>query len=179
MASSSTLAAADAKKTKMHNEGSLAAPEAKKTKIDNASYFSRSRRVSFEIKESVALASKTLSEGVELVGANLIVPVPNVSSKILVLVISYLNKHHNEEDKNEEEIKEMLKWDKEFFKAIDNIEMIFDLINASNYMEIESLVDSACEEAADRVKGMSIEDAIELFGEENDFTRHWLSGNDS
>ncbi|KAI3939036.1 hypothetical protein MKW92_029323 [Papaver armeniacum] len=48
MASSSTLAPPESKKTKMHNAGSLAALEAKKTKIDNEGYSSK-----IEAEESV------------------------------------------------------------------------------------------------------------------------------
>ncbi|KAI3996369.1 hypothetical protein MKX01_026837 [Papaver californicum] len=181
-------AAPEAKRTKMDNTSYFSNIEATESvgesmcENDSIASVSSTKKIlilrssdneGFEIEESVALASKTLrdlSEGVELVGDNIIVPVPNVSSKILVLVISYLNKHHGEEDKNEEEIKEMLKWDKEFFKAIDNIEMLFDLVNASNYLELESLQDIACDEAADRVKDLTVEDAREFFGVENDYT---------
>ncbi|KAI3949287.1 hypothetical protein MKW98_023224 [Papaver atlanticum] len=187
MASPSTLAAPESKKTKMHNEGSLAAPEANKPKIDNESYSSKieaendsiasasstkkmlilrsSDNKTFEIEESVALASTTLRETIELVGVDNMIPLANVSSNILALVISYLNKYHNVE-----EFKEMLKWDKEFFKAIDDTQMIFDLINASNYLNIKSLQDSACDEAAERMKDMTVEDARELLRLENDFT---------
>ncbi|XP_026395857.1 SKP1-like protein 11 [Papaver somniferum] len=204
MASSSTLAAADAKKIKMDDGGSLAAPEAKKAKFDNESYSSKmeveesvggsksvndsiasasstkkmlilrsSDNETLEIEESAALASKILRgiiEESERVGGNIIVPLPEVSSKVLVLIISYLNKHHNEENNNAEEMKEMLEWDDEFFQAIDNNEMLFDLINASNYLNIKSLLDSACDEAAERMKDMTVEDAREMFLVENDFS---------
>ncbi|RZC85143.1 hypothetical protein C5167_007753 [Papaver somniferum] len=201
MASSSTLAAADAKKIKMDDGGSLAAPEAKKAKFDTESYSPKteaeesvgesksvndsiasasstkkmlilrsSDNETLEIEESAVLASTTLRgliEGSELVGANIIIPLPEVSSKVLVLIISYLNKHHNEENNNAEE---MLKWDEEFFQAIDTNELLFDLINASNYLNIKSLLDSACDEAAERLKDMTVEDAREMFWVENDFS---------
>ncbi|XP_026395856.1 SKP1-like protein 14 [Papaver somniferum] len=196
MASPSTLAAPGSKKTTVHNKGSLEAPEAKKMKMDNEIYSSKleaeesvgeseyendsiasasstkkmlilrsSDNKTFEIEESVTLASITLRETIELVGVDNMIPLANVSSKILALVISYLNKHHNVE-----EIREMLKWDKEIFKAIDDIQMIVDLINASNYLNIKSLQDSACDEAAERVKDTTVEEGRALFGCENDFT---------
>ncbi|KAI3949286.1 hypothetical protein MKW98_023223 [Papaver atlanticum] len=189
-----SLAAAKEKKAKFDNESFSSKMEAEesvgKSKSANDSIASASSakkmlilrssdNETLEIEESAALASKILRgiiEGSELYpvlysnSANIIVPVPEVSSKVLVLIISYLHKHQNEDHNNAKEMEEMLKWDKEFFKAIDNDEMLFDLVNASNYLDITSLLDRTCDEAADRIKDMTVEEAREMFWGENDFS---------
>ncbi|KAI3885677.1 hypothetical protein MKX03_032053 [Papaver bracteatum] len=183
-----SLAAAKEKKAKFDNQSYSSKMEAEesvgesKSANDSIASASSAKKMlilrssdneTLEIEESAALASKILRgiiEGSELVGANIIVPVPEVSSKVLVLIISYLHKHQNEDHNNAEEMKGMLKWDKEFFKAIDNDEMLFDLVNASNYLDIASLLDRTCDEAADRIKDMTVEEAREMFWVENDFS---------
>ncbi|MCL7044858.1 hypothetical protein MKW94_000136 [Papaver nudicaule] len=166
MASSSSLSATGAKKD---NEGSsLTPPKAKKddeaspkgeaqesigeSKCENdtiASATSTNRTLilrssddkNFEIDELVALASQTLEDLLLTCGNEL----PNVSSEILELVIVFLKKHHNEECKTKEEMKEIY-------------EMLCGMIHASNYLNIKSLLDSACEEFAGRVKDMAVEE---------------------
>ncbi|KAI3869266.1 hypothetical protein MKW92_009152, partial [Papaver armeniacum] len=107
----------------MHDRGSLTDLDAKKAKFDNGVILQiwkreESNDESKSANDSIASRSST--------------------KKLLILrllIISYLNKHHNEENNNSEE---MLKWDKEFFEAIDNNEILFDLVNASNYLDIRS-----------------------------------------
>jgi len=63
------------------------------------------------------------------------IPLPNVTSKILLLVIEYCKKHVVES--KEEDLK---KWDAEFMKKMEQ-SILFDVMMAANYLNIQSLLD--------------------------------------
>ncbi|XP_043697745.1 SKP1-like protein 1A [Telopea speciosissima] len=97
-----------------------------------------------------------------------IIPLPNVEGKILSKLIQYCQKHVEAAvaADSEEEIK---KFDKEFLEAVeDNI--LFEIILASNYLDIKDLLDICCQKVADDIKNMSKEDVRKKFNINNDFT---------
>jgi S-phase kinase-associated protein 1 len=102
------------------------------------------------------------------------IPVPNVESKVLAKVIEYCEYHH---DKPIEEIEKPLKgniddlicdWDKKFLN-VEQQELI-EIIMASNYLNIKSLLDLSCAKIASMIKGKNPEQIREMFGIENDFS---------
>ncbi|XP_050366054.1 SKP1-like protein 20 [Argentina anserina] len=125
----------------------------------------------FEIDEAVALQSQTIKHLVEDGCANTTIPLPNVKSNILSMVIEYLKKHAEDEDcKNDDKGREesLKKFDKELVN--NDQSTLFDLILAANYLEIKGLLDLTCQAVADMIKGKTLEEIRETFNIKNDFT---------
>ncbi|RYQ79387.1 hypothetical protein Ahy_Scaffold6g108124 [Arachis hypogaea] len=98
-----------------------------------------------------------------------LVNLKHLTSKILVKVIEYCKKHvdaaASEEKQSEEDIK---MWDAKFVK-VDQA-TLFNLILASNYLNINSLLDLTCQIVADMIKGKIPEEICKTFNIKNDFT---------
>lgn len=103
------------------------------------------------------------------------VPLHNVKSSILTKIITYLEQYAEVEPK---EIEKPLPsnnynecvdaWD---FQFIDlELEVIFELILAANYMDIKSLMELASSKVASIIKGKSPEEIRKTFNIQNDFT---------
>ncbi|KAL2905921.1 SKP1-like protein 1B [Bienertia sinuspersici] len=126
----------------------------------------------FEIEEIVALESQTIKHMVEDDCADSVIPLPNVTSKILSKVIEYCKKHVDSpksSDNNDRQVDEELKnWDADFVK-VDQA-TLFDLILAANYLNIKSLLDLTCQTVADMIKGKTPEEIRKTFNIKNDFT---------
>nr|ARF07830.1 SLF-interacting SKP1-like protein 2 [Solanum pimpinellifolium] len=118
----------------------------------------------FEIEESIAVQSGTIKNMVE--DDYTLIPLPNVNTQKLILIIEYMKKHGEKTDSNEEEIKE---FDKEFLKDKRYNDM-FDLIVAANYLHIIDLMNLICQTIADRIKHKSVIAIRQIFGITNDFT---------
>nr|WAW38345.1 Skp1-like protein 1 [Persicaria minor] len=123
----------------------------------------------FEVEESVAVESQTIKHMIEDECADNVIPLPNVTSKILAKVIEYCKKHVESpktEDRTAED--ELKSWDAEFVK-VDQA-TLFDLILAANYLNIKSLLDLTCQTVADMIKGKTPEEIRKTFNIKNDFT---------
>ncbi|KAI3804030.1 hypothetical protein L1987_32198 [Smallanthus sonchifolius] len=98
----------------------------------------------FEVEEAVALESQTIKHMIEDDCADTVIPLPNVTSKILSKVIEYCKKHvetpKTEEKATEDDLKS---FDAEFIKVDQGT--LFDLILAANYLNIKSLLDLTCQ----------------------------------
>ncbi|KAJ8451910.1 hypothetical protein Cgig2_007393 [Carnegiea gigantea] len=123
----------------------------------------------FEVDEAVALESQTIKHMVEDDCADSVIPLPNVTSKILAKVIEYCKKHVDSPKTDDRQVDEELKsWDAEFVK-VDQA-TLFDLILAANYLNIKSLLDLTCQTVADMIKGKTPEEIRKTFNIKNDFT---------
>lgn len=60
-------------------------------------------------------------------------------------------------------------WDVKFINSLE-LESVFELINAANYMEIQSLLDLACSKISSMMKGKSIAEIKSMFNIECDLT---------
>ncbi|KAI8536962.1 hypothetical protein RHMOL_Rhmol10G0297700 [Rhododendron molle] len=123
----------------------------------------------FEVEEVVALESQTIKHMIEDDCADSVIPLPNVTSKILAKVIEYCKKHvetPKTEDRSAED--ELKTWDAEFVKVEQPV--LFDLILAANYLNIKSLLDLTCQTVADMIKGKTPEEIRKTFNIKNDFT---------
>ncbi|XP_050384039.1 SKP1-like protein 1B [Argentina anserina] len=107
-----------------------------------------------------------------------IIPLPNVTSKILAKVIEYCCKHVEAAEKNSSygpsntEDDKLKTWDKEFVKDVEpDQNVLFDLILAANYLNIKSLLDLTCEHVANMMKGKSAEEIRATFHIVNDYTQ--------
>ncbi|XP_015058059.1 SKP1-like protein 11 [Solanum pennellii] len=118
----------------------------------------------FEIEESIAVQSGTIKNMIE--DDYTLIPLPNVNTQKLIVIIEYMKKHGEKTDSNEEEIKD---FDKEFLKDKRYNDM-FELILAANYLHIVDLMNLLCQTIADRVKHKSVIAIRQIFGITNDFT---------
>ena len=59
-------------------------------------------------------------------------------------------------------------WDQTFMKV--DQEMLFKIMLAANYLDIEALLDVGCKTVANMIKGKSTEDIRKIFNIINDFT---------
>ena len=104
------------------------------------------------------------------------IPLPNVKFQILKKVMEYCEKHRND---NPPEIEKPLKtsnlnelvdaYDAKFID-LENLEELFEIILAANYLDIRSLLDLSCAKVASLIKGKSPEEIRKIFNIENDFT---------
>ncbi|CAL9246567.1 unnamed protein product [Arabidopsis halleri] len=120
---------------------------------------------SFQIDEAVAFQSAMIKGMDEDKCADNGIPLPNVTSKILLLVIEYCKKHVVES--NEEE--DLKKWDTEFMKKMEQ-SIVFDVMMAANYLNIQSLIDLTCQTVADLLSGKTPDEIRAYFKIENDLT---------
>lgn len=69
----------------------------------------------FEVEEAVAVESQTIRHIIEDDCADTGIPIPNVTSKVLAMVIQYCKKHVEDKTSDDEELK---KFDAEFVSVI-------------------------------------------------------------
>ncbi|KAK4795519.1 hypothetical protein SAY86_027845 [Trapa natans] len=137
----------------------------------------------FEVDEAVALQSQTIKYLIEDVCVDNGIPLPNVTGKILALVVEYCKQHvetsasasASADGKSEERpsptttTEEDLKaWDADFVK-IDQ-DTLFDLMLAASYLNIKGLLDLTCQTVADMIKGMTPGEIRMIFNGKNDLS---------
>ncbi|KAF5766809.1 putative S-phase kinase-associated protein [Helianthus annuus] len=124
----------------------------------------------FEIEEVVALESQTIKHMIEDDCANTTIPLPNVTGKIMSMVVEYCKKHvQSTNTKGKTVVDDDLKaFDSEFVNV--DQDTLFDLILAANYLNIKSLLDLTCKTVADMVKGKTTKEIRKMFNIKNDFT---------
>ena len=103
------------------------------------------------------------------------VPLNNVKSNILKKIKEYLDHYQDSEPK---EIERPLAsqnyqecvdpWDFEFINV--DLDLIFEIILASNYMDIKPLLELASSKVASIIKGKTPEEIRKTFNIQNDFT---------
>lgn len=103
------------------------------------------------------------------------IPLPNVKKDILNLVLDFCRHHANDpmpeiekplKSSNMSEV--VSEWDAKFIDVEQSV--LFELILASNFMDIKSLLDLACAKVASMIKGKTPEEIRQTFGIVNDFT---------
>ncbi|GMS98677.1 hypothetical protein PENTCL1PPCAC_20852, partial [Pristionchus entomophagus] len=102
------------------------------------------------------------------------IPLPNVNRDTLEKVIDWMGKHKDipiKEEKEDEEKKsdDISSEDQAFFAALKQSE-IFEVLLAANYLDIKSLLETACKTIANMIKGNSPEEIRSHFHIKNDFT---------
>eukprot|EP00735_Rhodelphis_limneticus_P003622 TRINITY_DN15111_c0_g1::TRINITY_DN15111_c0_g1_i1::g.24933::m.24933 TRINITY_DN15111_c0_g1::TRINITY_DN15111_c0_g1_i1::g.24933 ORF type:complete len:154 (-),score=31.53,sp/Q9LNT9/ASK4_ARATH/58.39/1e-58,Skp1/PF01466.14/1.2e+03,Skp1/PF01466.14/3.3e-40,Skp1_POZ/PF03931.10/3.1e-22,Skp1_POZ/PF03931.10/5.1e+03,Myb_DNA-binding/PF00249.26/0.084,Myb_DNA-binding/PF00249.26/1.7e+02,Med15_fungi/PF05397.7/5.7,Med15_fungi/PF05397.7/4.2,Med15_fungi/PF05397.7/1.4e+03,BTB/PF00651.26/0.092,HHH_5/PF14520.1/1.1,HHH_5/ len=119
----------------------------------------------FEVDRDIALMAHTIKDLLDDTEEDQVIPLPNVSSKILAKVIEYCRYHNEMKDASEEDVKQ---WDEEFVKVDQGT--LFYLILAANYLNIKSLLDLTCKTVADMIRGRTPEEIRQHFNIKNDFT---------
>ncbi|KAJ2686841.1 hypothetical protein H4R19_006679 [Coemansia spiralis] len=108
------------------------------------------------------------------------IPLPNVTGKVLAKVIEYCEHHQNDpppimDDYDDVPMRadDVSPWD-EMFMKVDQ-EMLFEILLASNYMDIKPLLDLGCKTVANMIRGKSADDIRKQFNIVNDFTEEELA----
>ncbi|KAI5680690.1 hypothetical protein M9H77_01917 [Catharanthus roseus] len=122
----------------------------------------------FEVDVAVANQSQTIKNLLEDdCVKNGTIPLPNVSSKILVMVIEYCKRHVEAEGGENDEA--LTAFDEEFLEVDQTT--LFDLIFAANYLNIKGLLDITCQTVVHMItKHKSPEQIRRIFNIKNDFT---------
>lgn len=129
----------------------------------------------FKVMVKVAKMSATLGNLIEDSGVGDVVPVPTVSGKTLGKIIEYC-RYHTENpsvqgvvSKKEDGTScDIIGWDVDFM-MIDQ-DTLFDLVLATNYLDIPPLLDLCAKIIANLIKGKSTEELRKTFNIKNDFT---------
>jgi len=130
-------------------------------------------RKAIELSVTVKNLLQEMPEDDDTVGP---IPLPNVSGSVLEKVITYVTHYHEHPDpdaekKTEAERRsaEIPEWDKAFCAEL-NMEGLFNLILAANYLDIKPLLDLTCKTVANMIKGKTPEEIKTLFGVTREFT---------
>ncbi|XP_057527240.1 SKP1-like protein 13 [Amaranthus tricolor] len=138
---------------------------------ENAITLTSSDGVTYEIEEDVAVQIKTIHmffEDLPVNGRKF--PVPDVTGVTLGKVIEYCEKHVESPNSSKPEyIQELKKWDQEFVKGLD-LSILFDVIEAADFLYVKSLLELTCEAVADMIRGKTPEEIRKTFNIINDFT---------
>ncbi|KAJ4817752.1 SKP1/ASK1-like protein [Rhynchospora pubera] len=117
---------------------------------------------------AVSKMSQTICHMIENDCIDGTIPLPNVNSEILRLVINYCEKHVLEEQPAGESTASLKEWDKQFLNVDDGT--IFYLILAANYLSIQGLLDLTCKKVADKMTGKTPEQIRKTFNIKNDYS---------
>ncbi|KAF4468198.1 S-phase kinase-associated 1 [Fusarium albosuccineum] len=133
-----------------------------------------------EVDRVVAERSMLIKNMLEDVGDDSIrqdnpIPIPNVNEAVLRKVIEWCEHHRNDPPQAQDDESDARKkttdieeWDQKFMQV--DQEMLFEIILASNYLDIKPLLDVGCKTVANMIKGKSPEEIRKTFNITNDFT---------
>lgn len=104
---------------------------------------------------------------------DVVMPIPNVRSSVLQKVIEWAEHHRDstfpdEDDDDSRKSAPMDAWDREFLKV--DQEMLYEIIQAANYLNIKPLLDAGCKVVAEMIRGRSADEIRRTFNIVNDFT---------
>ena len=130
----------------------------------------------FEISVKAAMRSEIIKESIlDSKEDEIEFNVNKVNGDILKKIVEYLEHYKNEEPKEIErplpssKFEECVdKWDSDYIDICLN--EIFEIINASNYLNIKPLLELASAKMASIMKGKTTEEIRKLYGISNDFT---------
>ena len=104
------------------------------------------------------------------------IQLPDIKYDILKKVVEYLTYYKDKTPKDipkpmpSANLSEVIdEWDVNFINSIE-LDNVFDLINAANYMDISSLLDLSCAKIASLMKGKTAQEIRTMFNIECDLT---------
>ncbi|KAM0935490.1 putative S-phase kinase-associated protein [Dioscorea sansibarensis] len=123
----------------------------------------------FEVEERVVKQSKLLKMMIEA-GISMEKPtrIINVTKDVLGTVLEYCERHAKAGEGEEQKVK-MKEFDEEFMERT-SLDMLYCLATASNYLEIEGLLELTTQRIADLIKGKNPDQLREFFNIKNDFS---------
>lgn len=104
------------------------------------------------------------------------IPLPQVDSNILKIILEWAEHHVNDthpekgeaESEEDRRSKPIPEWDQKLLNVNDSI--IFGLLAASNYLEVKGLLEVCCKTIAKDINGKSPEEIRKRFGIADDIT---------
>jgi S-phase kinase-associated protein 1 len=129
------------------------------------------------VEKSVAEKSMLIKNMAEDLGDEVLtdVPIPNVNEAVLRKVIEWCEHHKgdpapaaDDDSDSRKKTTDIDEWDQKFMQV--DQEMLFEIILASNYLDIKPLLDVGCKTVANMIKGKSPEEIRKTFNITNDFT---------
>ncbi|KAK8693315.1 hypothetical protein V6N13_070904 [Hibiscus sabdariffa] len=120
----------------------------------------------FEVEEAVAVQSQMIKNMIEDDCANEEIPLPDITGEILSKIIEYCKMHVDGNNNSNDELKAR---DADFITRVD-LNTLYYLIVAANFLNVKSLLDLTCQRVADIIKGKSPEEIRLTFNIKNDFT---------
>jgi len=133
--------------------------------------------VPLKVDVEVATRSMLIKNMIEDLGgaAGTEVPIPNVNESVLKKVIEWCEHHKgdppataDDDSDSRKKTTDIEEWDQKFMQV--DQEMLFEIILASNYLDIKPLLDVGCKTVANMIKGKSPEEIRKTFNITNDFT---------
>ncbi|XP_038691394.1 SKP1-like protein 1B [Tripterygium wilfordii] len=118
----------------------------------------------FEVEEAVMMEAATIKRMIEDDCADGKIPLPNVKSQILSKILEYSKKHAEDIDATEN----LKSFDSDFMKV--DLSTLYDLIQATDYLEMKKLLDLCCQTVTDMIKGKTSEQIRDTFNIKNDFS---------
>nr|GMD65762.1 SKP1-like protein 1A [Ipomoea batatas] len=119
----------------------------------------------FEVEESVALEMQTIKYMIDDECVDTVIPIANVTGKILAKVIEYCKSHAKAAKTSQDDLKD---FDANFIK-VDH-QTLLDLIMAANFLNVKSLLDLTCQAVANLIENKTVEELRKNFNIQNDFT---------
>ncbi|KAI9506239.1 hypothetical protein GGI25_002142 [Coemansia spiralis] len=130
----------------------------------------------FEVNMKVATQSALIKNLLYDLGeTDEAIPLPNVNGNVLEKIIEYCTHHMDDPPALNEEYDDLPKrsddiepWDEKFIDV--DQELLFEILLASNYMDIKPLLDLGCKTVANMIRNKSAEEIRKMFNIEEDFT---------
>ncbi|GAB0131931.1 E3 ubiquitin ligase complex SCF subunit scon-3 [Epichloe bromicola] len=127
------------------------------------------------VERSMLIKNMLDDIGDDMINQSNPIPIPNVNEAVLRKVIEWCEHHRNDppqaqddESDGRRRTTDIEEWDQKFMQV--DQEMLFEIILASNYLDIKPLLDVGCKTVANMIKGKSPEEIRKTFNITNDFT---------
>ena len=104
----------------------------------------------FLVPPEIAAKSGVIEKMIDMVDDGQVIPLQEIDSDAFVRVLEYLKT--------------------DAFQAPESDEDLLAVVVAANFLDVKTLLDTACQEVADRIKGKSPEEIRQIFGLENTYT---------
>ncbi|TVY32194.1 E3 ubiquitin ligase complex SCF subunit sconC [Lachnellula subtilissima] len=135
--------------------------------------------VSIPVALKVAERSMLIKNMLEDIGESAMespIPIPNVRKRASPKEVIEWCEHHkddpataaDDDSDSRKKTTDIEEWDQKFMQV--DQEMLFEIILASNYLDIKPLLDVGCKTVANMIKGKSPEEIRKTFNITNDFT---------
>ncbi|TLD03165.1 uncharacterized protein PgNI_12512 [Pyricularia grisea] len=131
-----------------------------------------------EVDRAIACRSRLIEDLIGDLGEDMVahtpIPIPNVSEAVLRKVLEWCEHHRNDpalvSGENSESWKttDIDEWDQLFMQV--DLQMLFEIILASNYLDIEQLLQVGCKTVANMIKGKSPDEIHKAFNITSDLS---------
>ncbi|XBH96431.1 hypothetical protein VPH35_086818 [Triticum aestivum] len=128
----------------------------------------------FEVAEETIGAASVMIKGMlEDDVAVDVIPLPNVTGRILSRILDYVNRHFSDPvgvTSSCPGADDTLRRFDDSFVHVDQ-DTLFDLLLAANFLDMQSLLDLTCKAVADQISGRTLEEIRKKFNIVNDYTK--------